>query len=190
MPKKYYFYGILAVVVFIAVVCGVFGWYPVLIIGRTPIFAGTFRSMERATSASYEKIASFYASSSSAIAQPAPSDIAVATLTQLVEADLIRKKLEEEYDPETLQNLIQDKLAPYDSEANLAAAAQTIYGWSYAEFKARILAPQAERDILKSKLFLEGTQFSDWLANAKKNASVKIFLPGYSWDGSAVVYGK
>ncbi len=54
------------------------------------------------------------------------------------------------------------------SDEDLLEAAETLYGASAGEFRGAVLVPQAEREILMGKLYLEGEKVEDWLAKERK----------------------
>ncbi len=73
-----------------------------------------------------------------------------------------------------------------ENNPNAAAGAEKLYGLTLAEFKDKVLLPQAYQDILQGRMQLNNEDFPAWLTNARKAGSVVIFYPGFSWDGTQV----
>jgi hypothetical protein len=180
--KKKLIIGIFIIAVLVAGVL-VFGYYPVLIVNGAPIFARQVWTDRAAALSSYQKVVDTYASGT-AVAAPSAASIDSAILSTLVDRMLIGAGLRQYFDARTLEELIAQKIAPFDSAAQ---AGKAIYGLDEPAFRNEVLIPQAERDILSSKLFLEGIQFNSWFSEAEASAKVSVFYPGLHWDGKAIV---
>jgi hypothetical protein len=82
--------------------------------------------------------------------------------------------------------LVSARVERYRGDAELRRAAEALYGMEFEIFVEEILAPQAEKDILAGRLYLQGKEFSDWLAEAKRSARVVLALEGFRWTGERV----
>ena len=81
----------------------------------------------------------------------------------------------------SVDNKVQEVLKGKDVGKEI----ETLYGLSLDEFKERVLRPQAEREILVGRFFLENKSFDDWLKESK--AKIIILMPGLEWNGEKVV---
>lgn len=171
--------------IFAAIVAAVFvsGYYPALIVNGTPIWGRQVRTDRDAALSSYQKAVDTYASGT-AVSGPSVESIDAAVLSALVDRALIESELRQYFDTDTLGGLIAQKIAPFSSAA---PAGKAIYGLDEPVFRNEVLIPQAERDILSSKLFLEGKQFDVWFGEAEASAHVSVFYPGLHWDGKSIV---
>ena len=124
-------------------------------------------------------------------------EIEAAVLDTLVQTALINKELSKRIGESDLENMIQRKIDESLKGDNLEAKVQALYGLSLDAFKERVLKPQAETEILESRMILENTSstsvdggFSNWLREERVRARVIILLPGFSWNGKEVVISK
>lgn len=109
-----------------------------------------------------------------------------AALNDLVEKSLIRQELKNRVGRE-LAILVENKInfAEIDGK-RLEEAAEVLYGLGLADFKEMVLVPQAQREILEGRLYLEKKSISDWLTEAAGSARVTILTPEFSWDKNRV----
>ena len=163
-------------------------YYPVAIIGNHVIGARQFMKDYAAVEAYYENALRTYAAATSTapLQKPTGKDIEAHVLNQLVEMVLVGDGAKKEAGGD-LDSLVKGKLSPYDADSAFQHSAEVLYGLPFSDFKAEVLVPQAERDILKGRLFLKGEKFDDWLVSAKRSARVIIFSPAFYWDGEKVV---
>ena len=71
-------------------------------------------------------------------------------------------------------------------EPALKHAAENLYGMTLVDFNEMILIPQARREILEGRLYLEKQNLDDWLAQALGSARVTILTPEFIWDNNKV----
>jgi len=70
--------------------------------------------------------------------------------------------------------------------SSLGGASEELYGLELEDFKKFVLLPQAKRDALTEYYKGDAEKLSEiWLA-LKKSVEVKIYYPGYFWDGEDV----
>lgn len=189
MPRRYTI-GILIVLVAccVAIVLA-FGYYPIANVNGTTISARTFRA-QLAGARTYSRHArdTYAEAPTSSIQFAAASDAELAglVLDTAIENALVHKGLRDLVG-DNAHIIVEEKVDTYASQGELASAAQTLFGLSTESFREHILTPQAEREVLGSKLFLEGKTIDVWLRETRTSARVNIFSPRYAWDGSKVI---
>ena len=72
------------------------------------------------------------------------------------------------------------------NNANISEGAEKIYGLNLADFKSQVLMPQAYKEILQGRMFLNKENFDEWLKNKKSAVRIIILSPDLQWDGSSV----
>ncbi|MGB9608994.1 MAG: hypothetical protein ACPL3E_01310 [Minisyncoccia bacterium] len=85
-----------------------------------------------------------------------------------------------------LDSMVNDKVSIY-LNSKIKNISLNLYNLKLEDFKNEILIPQAERDILTGRLFLENKAFDEWLKEAKKSAKVIIFNSKFNWDGEKII---
>jgi hypothetical protein len=178
----------------ILVACGVgvalaLGYYPIASVNGHLVMAHDFRT-ELGAARNYAKSAqTAYQSlptSSLQLAATSDTDLARIVLDTVVENSLVHHAV-----PQIVGNgaekIVNDKVDQFAPQGELASAANTLFKLSPADFRTYILVPQAEREVLGSKLFLSGNTLANWTADARKSARVRIFSTQYAWNGSEVV---
>ncbi len=117
-------------------------------------------------------------------------EISRAVLERSVESIIIHQELKKQLKANDLQKIVDNKIQEVLKGKDIEKQVKTLYGLSMGDFKERILKPEAEREIITGRFFLENKNFEDWLKDAKKQAQVVILLSNLRWDGSGVVMGK
>lgn len=117
-------------------------------------------------------------------------EISRAVVERSVENILIHQELKKQLKASELQKMVDNRIQEVLKGKDIEKQVRTLYGLSMGDFKERILKPEAEREIITGRLFLENKNFEDWLRDAKKQAQVAILLSNLKWDGSGVVMGK
>lgn len=163
----------------------VLGWYPIMMVNGNLVSARDFSAQENLLKNSYANLEKKVGVAN--IILPDERAMALALLNQLVEQTLIHVALTKEVSPDVLRYLLEEKLQRVDADPSLKDATESLYGAPLVGVRVAIFLPQAERDILTSRLFLEGKTFESWLMDAKAHAHVSIFKTGFTWDGSDVV---
>ncbi len=186
--KQIILLAIILVACVIAVVIA-FGYYPIASVNGHLVSAATFRTQLAA--------ARTYARSARTTYQDVPSttiqfaatddaDLARVVLDTVVENSLVHEGLHTVVGTGA-DNIVTEKVDQYGSGGDLASASKALFGLSLDTFRSEILVPQAEREVLGSKLFLEGKTITTWTQDARVAATVRLYSPQYSWDGTQVV---
>lgn len=152
------------------------GLYPVAIVNGSPIWARDLIIQRGAAIVYYQNAlrVSFPEGSKDL------TEIRRAALDKLIENVLIYKELRNRVGAE-LGGLVDRKMPVFkDSVA-------AIYGLTPAKFKELVLEPQARRELLEGRLFLDKESLGDWLWQARKKANVIILSSRLGWNGSGTV---
>ena len=169
-----------------------FGYYPVALVGDRFISANTFYKNYRAAALYSQQVDKAnvqlsQTTDASTTTPLTPDQLRVGVMDQLVESIIIDGALAQELSQGEIATLVDQKVSKYDQSASLRQAAAGLFGFSYADFKDKVLVPQAQRDILTGRIYLKGENFPDWFAEKKKATRVAIFAGGFAWDGEHVV---
>ncbi len=109
-------------------------------------------------------------------------------LDDLISRELIRQELGKRMSDGERDTIAARNIAQLlEGNIKLEEGVEKLYGLTMEEFKARLLMPQAYSEILEGRMNLNNEDFSIWLMSARKNSSVAIFYPGFSWDGEKVI---
>lgn len=168
--------------------------YPVALVNSRPIALKFFEKDLSASVNYYKKLLETYRSGSSgafSLDSKTRNEIKRLLLEKLIEESLIRSELEKRLSEKEIKDIVGRKIEEAAANADLEKGAEILYGFSLEEFREKVLAPQAEREILEARLFLEKGPpvggFDDWLKKEKAAANVMIFIGGFSWNGEGVV---
>lgn len=164
------------------------GAYPLAIVNGRVIWASTYRSYV-ASALAYQQAAhdTYNASSTSLLAASAQGEAALGrvALDELVEQKLIDGGLDSlvgDNSPELVQNKIEDLL----KEPQLPGASRALFQLDPASFTTVILRPQATREVLSGRVFIDGKTLDGWVTEARKSAQVRLLSSSYRWDGEHV----
>jgi hypothetical protein len=105
-------------------------------------------------------------------------EIRRATLNDLLEKALISQELESRVGGE-LSRLVESKLAAQKIDRrSIEESAKVLYGLTLADFTQLVLVPQAEREILEGRLFLENkkSRFAGNFSGSVKRNRQKFFI--------------
>lgn len=172
-------FGLIAIYIFAS------ASYPIAMVGRSPISLDRLEENYKSASIYYDNILKTYRSENGESAKPSEKELEAEVFTQLIEAKLIDRAVEEEVGKD-LEYLVANKIEKYRENENLKTAAPTLYGMEFEEFWTEVLIPQAKRDILAGRLFLKGEKIEDWLVSAKKDAKIILFTKDFNWTGEKV----
>jgi len=159
------------------------GYYPIAIVNGSLVLHRDFRTAYRGATTYYGNTRIFADEKGNPFAMP--KGIEAEILNTLVEQTLIHVALQKELGKD-LARTVQNRMRGVDSDEEFKKAAITLSGLRFEEFRSVELVPQAERDILTGRFFLEGKKFDEWLLEAKRTGDVKIFSRAYFWDGGEV----
>ncbi|GEM_PF-610836 len=162
------------------------GYYPIALIQNSFVTARTFNEEYHAALLFYQNASKTYGSLLSGSSTLTNTEIQASVMDKLVEGEIIRDGAEKEVGKDLLDELVEGKINKYADDADLTKAAAVLYGLDGKAFIADVLAPEATREVLDSRLVLKGEKMGDWLLQAKKSARVIIFSPQFSWDGVEV----
>ncbi len=98
--------------------------------------------------------------------------------------DEVKKRLGKDYN-----ELIQEKIDYYNKQ-DMQKIYIELFSTNVENFKNEILIPYTEKDILTGRLFLENKKIDDWIKEARKNASIKIFNTKFKWTGEKIEINK
>ena len=116
----------------------------------------------------------------------ARGEIRRATLDKLIGDRLIYGELEARL-KDDFKAIADKNIEQYiQNNKNISEGAEKIYGLSLADFKDQVLLPQAYKEILEGRMFLNKENFNEWLKNKKSGARVIILSPDLQWDGNSV----
>jgi hypothetical protein len=164
-----------------------FGFYPLAIVNGHLVSA---RSFNNEFLAAYQYYSRVLAGQMDVNSREFRGELRRATLAGLIQKSLISAELKEKVGDD-LKTIVYNKIGAGGANTEaLERAAQTVYGLSLADFKQMILIPQAEREVLEGRLFLEKKKLEDWLASASKNAKVLIVTPEFYWDAGQLIVRK
>lgn len=161
------------------------GHYPIMMVNGDFISAGHFLREYRAASRYYGNFLQTYESAAKGEEKLSERDIQLIVLDGLVEKSLISSGAKKAVGND-LSGLVSKKLQGIVGDQKLESMAASLYGLSGGEFTRDVLVPQAEREILAGRLFLNGENINDWLLGARNSASVITFSSGFSWNGTFV----
>jgi len=185
-PIMWFVAMIIAGLLVVQVVGG--GYYPIAMVNGSWIMQKDFRNARRGFITYYQQFINTYEdpkNADAARAQLASQGVEASTLTMLIEERLIHAALQTELGKD-LQTTIKNRTEKYDADPELQNAAHTVSGLSFREFRALMLVPKAEEDILAGRLSLKGKTLDDWIREAKHAGEVKIFSRALYWDGVEV----
>jgi hypothetical protein len=165
------------------------GAYPLAIVNGRVIWASTFRAYVASALAYQQAARDTYGSTSTpllAASARGETALGAAALDELLAQELIAQGLEELVG-ENAPRLGDQKLADLQDQAGLSGAARALFQLDPAAFTDAILRPQAEREVLAGRLFIEGATLEDWVAARRKEARVRLLTGSYRWDGERVL---
>ena len=162
------------------------GYYPIAFVDGQAVFGKQFKREYGAAASYYEHVLQTYEDEEAMTAAVVtPREVQASVLTQLIENILVRREITRELG-EDLVPLRDARLSRFKEDQRFQEAASALYGLAFADVQEIVLVPQTERDMLRSRLFLKGTSLEDWLIEAKRAANVRLFAPGFAWDGTEV----
>ncbi|MBI4119387.1 MAG: hypothetical protein HY456_00890 [Parcubacteria group bacterium] len=160
--------------------------YPAAFVGIYPISSGTLDEVYSAAVRYYQNAAKTYGGNVNELSTAAVrQEIRRAAMEELIEERIIHSELQRRLGKD-LDLVVQNKLNDIVKDPSFQKAAAAVYGLAFDDFSRLFLVPQAEREILDGRLFLEKKELSGWLEAAKKKSRVTILTPGFSWNGETV----
>jgi len=188
---------ILLIILILILVFGIIAslnYYPVISVNNVPISAKKVNINMRAaiyyfnTYKKLEEDRGLNQNASTSLKELSGEEIKLFVLNQLIENELIHQEVKKRIGS-NLKDLIDEKINNY-LNSEIESAALEIYGLNKNDFKNEILIPQAEKDILAGRLFLENKNIADWLKEQKKQAKVIVFDKKFKWNGENLELNK
>jgi hypothetical protein len=160
------------------------GLYPVAAVNWQLILAKEFRVMVDSAFGFYLRAIDTYKKEMLTDADAAKlyAEVQRATLDKLIEERIMEKELDRRFGSGGFDE-VDKKLGGVENK-KLGSAANALYGLTDEQFKKMVLEPQARREVLAEDFKKQNQDFSTWLREAKREASVYVFLPGFLWGNS------
>lgn len=159
------------------------GAYPIALVNGKPIWASAFRSY-LASAVAYKQAAhDTYAPS-----EPVPTldkPTGVLTLDELIEQELINQGVKELVG-DNATRLVNEKLSEISKEPDLPGASRALFQLDPGAFTNAVLKPQATREVLTGRVYLDGKTMQQWIDDARAHAKVRILSSSYRWNGKEV----
>ena len=192
MPKKFIIILILGLLI-----CGILYFillqhYPIASVNLHFITLNSFEKDYMAADNYYRSLLKTYDKNQAPVldSPEIQQEISRAVLERSVENILIHQELKKQLKAGELKKMLDSRIQEVLKGKDIEKQVKTLYGLSMDDFKERILRPEAEREIITGRFFLENKNFDDWLKEAKKQAQVAILLSNLKWSGSGVVVSK
>ncbi|MEK7634647.1 MAG: SurA N-terminal domain-containing protein [Patescibacteria group bacterium] len=163
--------------------------YPIALVNLQPISAIDFNKNYASSLVYYKNALETYNNKDAKAleADEIKKEIKRALLENMIENILIDRQLKKEIKSSDLEKLIIKKIEEVINGQNIQEAVEKLYGFSFNDFKKRILIPQAKKEIFESRIFLSGENFEEKLKDIKSKAQIMIFLPGFEWGEKGVI---
>ncbi len=163
-----------------------YGYYPVAVVNSQIITANRFE-IEYAVAYNYYVRALSVSNDTDPRTREFKKELRRAVLDNLLEQALVRQDLSSRVGKD-LNKIVQGKILNSQKidPKTLEETARVIYGLDLSEFESLVLVPQAQKEILQGRLFLEKKEYDQWLQEAKKNAKVFIITPEFYWQDGVV----
>lgn len=181
---------VLAIIVPFVVGAYISGFYPVVIVGGTPIMARTWLKAEQGAE-HFTNAQAKLAPEGKEIDFSLPAnrefllEIQRGTLTFLIE-DMIMQQEGDTVAADYFLDVtdkIKDALSRME---DLDKKVDRMYGFSIEDFKKFVLVPQARQDVIRAALVSRRQTFEEWIREEKKKKKVRLFFVPYRWDGEFV----
>jgi hypothetical protein len=165
------------------------GAYPLAVVNGRVIWAATYRSYVASALAYQQAARDTYSSATSTplldAATSGEVSLGMVALDDLVEQRIIESGLEVLVG-ENAPRLIDNKVRDLQNEPMLPGASRALFQLDPEAFRTAILRPQAMREVLDGRVYLDGKTYEEWVAQARKEARVRLLSSTYRWDGEQV----
>ncbi len=165
------------------------GWYPVALVNYQVISAAALEQNVNIAYTYYKNVLTLSGGDPSSLNTPQSSqELERATLDELISRALVTHELQQRMSAADLQTVVNRTITNLTTSTTttLTDGVEKLYGMSLDAFKAEVLTPEAYTEVLQGRMNFTSQDFTSWLADARKNASVIILYPGLSWDGTKV----
>ena len=147
------------------------GFYPVAIVNSKVVWGYYLKKETKAANYYFQQVLS-RAKDQEVLGQINLAELQKAALENIIEKIVIAQRLKKEMGETELNASVKDLLKKHLEKPELEPAASLLYGLSFEDFYNMVLLPQAEREILESRLKEKGIDFYDWLEKEKQSANV------------------
>jgi hypothetical protein len=165
------------------------GFYPVALVGNSPVWARTWGKAQEAAK-NFVIVQNHSAAGGSVLDFDAPQNASLLkelkfnTLTFLIEDKILQQEGEKLM--HGFNRLSRDRIREATQGKDLQNAAKLIYGLTLREFQDLVLLPQARRDTATEILAEQSLDFDQWFAEVKKSQRVRLLFVPFTWDGKPV----
>lgn len=170
------------------IILGIAGLWPIAAVGYEPITYAAFRDNFIMADHYYRSNVKIAGEDEAIVdARETQRELQQATLEGMIEQILIEKELEQRYNKEDLDRLIDNKIGGIDlGSKEIVRGIELQYGMTPEEFKELRLLPTAKRELLEGSLTLENGTMENWINAKKKEIKVSVFVPALYWSGEHV----
>ena len=163
------------------------GWYPVALVNAQLVWGYSLDKEYSSALKYYSQMLNTYKGKEVSDKQikKIKKEVKQATLDKIIEKMIIANNANELIGDDKTK-LIEAKVKKYLQDPKLKAAASALFNLSFDDFKAIILVPQAEREILEEQFSSENRDFKSWLKNQKKEAKVYLFTKEFIWTDEGI----
>ncbi len=163
--------------------------YAAAFVNFSAISVKSFEDDFKAALVYYEKALKTYNQGDAAVIQSedVKKEIQRAVLDKLIDNSIVHRELLARMGKKELETIIENKIGEIEEKSSeIEEGIKDLYGFSLEDFKARVLTPMAEQEILEGRLFLENKNFDEWLKEEKAKARVIILISGFKWEDGQV----
>jgi hypothetical protein len=189
MKHKKFILAILAGIIGVGFYLIITGSYPVAFVDWHPITLKSFKKDYAMAFVYYRKSLETYDKDQLPVLDSSDiqREIKRTVLEQLIQNSLIRQELEKQMKSKDLKKMIDNKIQEALKGKDIEKQVKTLFGLSLDAFKESVLKPQAEKEILNGRLFLENKNFDDWLKELEVKAKITVLLSDLEWKNGEVV---
>lgn len=180
--KTLYGMGIIVGVCVLGGVLLLVGWYPVAAVNGHLLWGNAFYHAHESGLVYWRALLSQQQSTSS---QELDAMVRVLAFESIIDDFLITKKLSDDMGEDILKDKLSNTLIAAMADQTLLDNLSTL-GITKETDKKFVINQISEYNLLDGTVRLEKTTGTQWLMNARKEAKVHIFLPGYSWKNGNI----
>ncbi len=161
------------------------GWYPLALVNGKPIWASSYRAYVASAIAYQQAARDTYATSSPLLSAQGERALGAVALDELVEQKLLQQGMAQLVGDHADQ-LVENKMADLAKEPQLVGASRALFQLDPQAFRRVVLRPQAMREVLSGRLYLDGTTLEAWTEDARRGARVRLLTGAYGWQDRKV----
>jgi len=164
------------------------GYYPAAIVNADVITARTLEGDLLAAYTYFKNAALVYGVDPNSLDTDASiTELKRATLDKLITDKIILEELKNRINKNEFNSIAEKNINNLlEDNDTILEAAEKLYGLDVTAFKKIVLLPQAYKEILEGRMYLENEDFNKWLTEAKKDAWIVILNPNLVWQGGEV----